>query len=160
MSANADARRHPPRYRRAIARLLRSDLPARGVYHVTGRGVARCEIFRDDVDRNLFLSRMRRLANELSWKCFVYCLMTTHYHLLVATSLEQLSRGMQRLQGPYAQQFNAKYARVGHLFQDRFDARVVRDELHFGRAYEYIRNNPVAAGMCTAAADWPWSGSI
>jgi putative transposase len=147
MSPTADARSEPPRYRRAIARPLRSDLPPRGVYHVTARGVAHCEVFRDDVDRKLFLARMRRLASELSWKCFLYCLMTTHYHLLVATSLERLSSGMQRLQGPYAQQFNAKYARVGHLFEDRFYARVVRDELLFQRAYDYNRNNPGAAGL-------------
>ena len=68
--------------------------------------------------------------------------------------------GMRRLEGPYAQQFNAKHGRVGHLFQERFHARVVRDELHFERTYEYIRNNPVVAGMCSTPYDWPWSGSI
>jgi putative transposase len=117
-------------------------------------------IFHDDIDRQLFLARLRRLVPELHWKCFVYCLMTTHFHLLVEASLEELSMGMRRLEGPYAQQFNAKHGRAGHLFQERFHARVVRDELHFARAYEYIRNNPVDAGMCPTPHDWPWSGSI
>jgi putative transposase len=160
MSPADDAAAAVPRYRRSIPRAPRSLLPPSGVYHVTGRGVARCEIFHDDVDRRHFLVRMRRIAHELGWKCSAYCLMTTHYHLLVATSLHELSRGMQRLQGPYAQQFNAKYSRVGHLFQERFHARVVRDELHFVRTHEYIWNNPVVAGMCATPADWPWSGSI
>ena len=141
-----------------IARLSRCALPPSGVYHVTVRGVARCEIFLDDADRRRFLARLRRIAGELEWACFLYCLMTTHFHLLVGTELAQLSKGMQRLQGPYAQQFNARYARVGHLFQERFYTRVVRDEEHFARAWEYIRNNPVAAGMCETADDWPWSG--
>jgi putative transposase len=141
-------------------RKARNVLPPSGIYHVTGRGVAYCAIFRDDTDRRLFLARFRRLAGELDVRCFVYCLMTTHFHLLVATSLEQLSKGMQRLQGPYAQQFNAKYVRVGHLFQERFDAKAVLDDLHFENAYEYIRNNPVAAGLCATAADWPWTGTI
>ena len=141
-------------------RAPRNLLPASGTYHVTGRGVDRCQIFRDDTDRRLFVARLRRLAGELEWRCFVYCLMTTHYHLLVAASLEQLSKGMQRLQGPYAQQFNAKYLRVGHLFQERFYANAVTDDLHFERAYEYICNNPVAAGMCATAGDWPWTGRI
>jgi REP element-mobilizing transposase RayT len=144
----------------AIARKPRNLLPPSGIYHVTGRGVACCEIFRDDIDRRLFLARFRRLAGELELRCFVYCLMTTHFHLLVATSLEQVSTGMHRLQGPYAQQFNAKYARVGHLFQERFHAKPVLDELHFANAYAYICNNPVAAGLCATAADWPWTGSI
>jgi putative transposase len=141
-------------------RKARNVLPPSGIYHVTGRGVAYCAIFRDDTDRRLFLARFHRLAGELDVRCFVYCLMTTHFHLLVATSLEQLSKGMQRLQGPYAQQFNAKYVRVGHLFQERFHAKPVLDELHFENAYEYIRNNPVAAGLCATPADWPWTGSI
>jgi REP-associated tyrosine transposase len=143
-----------------MPRRPRNDLPAEGVYHVTARGVACCSIFHDDVDRRLFLRRLRRVAGELRWECFVYCLMTTHYHLLVATSLDRLSKGMQRVQGPYAQRFNLKYARVGHLFQERFSTWVIRDESHFARAYEYIRNNPVEAGLCRDPDDWPWTGRI
>ena len=104
--------------------------------------------------------RLRRIAGELRWTCFSYCLMTTHYHLLVGSNLDQLSKGMQRLQAPYAQQFNARYGRVGHLFQERFHAQVIRDELHFTRAYEYIQNNPGGAGRGATAADRPWSGRI
>jgi REP element-mobilizing transposase RayT len=160
MSRVADAPNATRRYRGPIARLPRSALPSSGIYHVTARGVARCSIFHDDSDRRRFLERLRRIAGELRWTCFLYCLMTTHYHLLVGSDLDQLSKGMQRLQAPYAQQFNARYGRVGHLFQERFHTRVIRDELHFAHAYEYIQNNPVAAGMCETAADWPWSGRI
>jgi REP element-mobilizing transposase RayT len=138
----------------------RNALPPRGVYHVTNRGVARSAIFRDDVDRRLFLARLRRVVAAMKWKCFVYCLMTNHFHLLVATSLDDLSSGMQRLQGPYAQRFNMKYGRVGHLFQERFHTWAIRDERHFARTVEYIRNNPVVAGECETAADWPWSGGL
>jgi REP element-mobilizing transposase RayT len=84
--------------------------------------------------------------------------MTNHFHLLVETSLDELSIGMHRLQGPYAQRFNAKYARVGHLFQERFHTWVIRDDLHFARTIDYIRNNPVVAGECETAEDWPWTG--
>jgi REP element-mobilizing transposase RayT len=160
MATTSDARRPGGRYRRGIPRAPRNALSPSGIYHVTNRGVALCEIFRDDIDRRLFLARLCRLAPALKWKCFVYCLMTNHFHLLVATSLDDLSRGMHRLQGPYAHRFNAKYGRVGHLFQERFHTWVIRDELHFARTLEYIRNNPVVAGLCETAADWPWTGSI
>ena len=127
---------------------------------MNNRGVAYCDIFRDDVDRRLFVTGLRRLAEELRWQCFVYCLMTNHFHLLVATSLEELSNGMHRLQASCAQRFNRKYARVGHLFQERFHARAVEGDLDFERVYVYIRNNPVAADLCAAPEDWPWTGSI
>jgi REP element-mobilizing transposase RayT len=86
--------------------------------------------------------------------------MTNHFHLLVETSLDDLSTGMHRLQGPYAQRFNMKYGRVGHLFQERFHTWVIRDERHFARTLEYISNNPVVAGLCETAADWQWTGSV
>jgi len=142
-----------------VARPPRIQLPG-GIYHVTARGVARCAIFHDDADRRLFLERLRRLAGELELECHVYCLMTNHVHLLTDTSLAKLSTAMHRLLGPYAQQFNVKYARVGHLFQERFHARFVTDDAHFERTYEYMRNNPVAADLCPTADDWPWTGSI
>jgi putative transposase len=104
--------------------------------------------------------RLRRIVGELEWTCFLYCLMTNHFHLLIGGNLVQLSKGMQRLNAPYAQQFNARYGRVGHLFQERFHTRFVRDELHFAHAYDYIRNNPVEAGLCETPDDWPWTGRI
>jgi len=50
--------------------------------------------------------------------------------------------------------------RVGHVFQERFHAKVIRDELHFANADAYIRNNTVEVGLCANAADWPWTGSF
>src|SRR5205085_1028572 len=96
-----------------IAMLSNKEEPSVAVYHDSARGVALCDIFRDDVDRRLFLARLRRIAGEHAWTCSLYCLMTTHFHLLIDTSLDQLSSGMHRLQGPYAQRFNRRYVRVG-----------------------------------------------
>ena len=52
-----------------------------------------------------------------------YCLMGNHYHLIVETELASLSAGLHRLNGLYAQGFNERHDRVGHLFQGRFGAR-------------------------------------
>jgi hypothetical protein len=35
----------------------------------------------------------------------------------------------------------------------------VGDAAHFERTVAYIENNPVKAGLCGAAADWPWSSA-
>jgi len=86
--------------------------------------------------------------------------MSNHFHVLVDSRLEDLSFGMHGLNGTYAQQFNERYERVGHLFQGRFDARVLRDDEHLENACEYIWNNAVRIGRCETAADWPWNGRI
>jgi putative transposase len=83
--------------------------------------------------------------------------MTTHYHLLLTAEQENLSKAMQRLNGKYARWFNGRHGRWGHLFGERFASWVVDDEDHFDNTVEYILQNPVRAGLCRRAEDWPWS---
>lgn len=84
--------------------------------------------------------------------------MPNHYHLVVATHRDLLSQGVHRLNGVYAQAFNFRHGRSGHLFGDRFAAFAIRDEEHLQSACEYVLQNPVRAGLCENAADWPWIG--
>src|SRR6266508_439927 len=102
-----------------MARQARSVLPAYGVYHVTTRGVARQEIIRDNYDRDFWASLARSTIRRYSWDCIAWILLDNHFHLLVETWLERLSNGMQRLNGRYAQAFNERHGRDGHLFGDR-----------------------------------------
>jgi putative transposase len=143
-----------------MGRVERSALPSPSTYHVTSRGVARCEIYRDERDRRRFIALLGNIARRCDWRCPAYTLMSNHYHLLVETRIADLSAGMRMLNGTYAQRFNEKYARVGHLFEGRFSARVLRDDEHFENACAYIWNNPVRVGLCETAAEWPWNGSI
>jgi REP element-mobilizing transposase RayT len=141
-----------------MARLPRSMLPPEGIYHVTARGVDRCAIVRDDVDREFFVRRLRRVAGGERLVVHAWCLMDNHYHAIVECSLDRLSHALQRLNGGHAQGFNRRHGRLGHLFQGRFDAKVVRDEAHLARACTYTWDNPVRADLCETAEQWPWSG--
>ncbi len=142
-----------------MARLRRSTFPAYGVWHVTTRGVEQRAVFLDDADRRSFLSGLWRAASDNLWIVYVVCLMTNHYHLVAEGRRDLVSRGMHRLNGRYAQSFNAKYGRTGHLWGDRFVLWQVRDEVHLEAACRYVLLNPVRAGLCRASADWPWSWS-
>jgi REP element-mobilizing transposase RayT len=142
-----------------VPRLPRNVLPHDGVYHVTTRGVARAAISRDDEDRRLFLVLLARAVRLERWECHVFCLMPNHYHLIVDTSLPRLSSGLHRINGIYAQAFNERHGRSGHLFGDRFASFVIRDDEHLRSASEYVLQNPVRAGLCKNAAAWPWSGA-
>jgi REP element-mobilizing transposase RayT len=139
-----------------MARLRRSDLPD-GIFHVTSHGIGAASIFREDVDRLDFLSLLAVIAGTSGWTMHAHCLLDTHYHLVVATTAANLSTGMQRLNGRYAQLFNHRHRRRGHLFEGRFRSWVVRDDRHLEATYAYVLQNPVKARLCGAAADWPWS---
>ena len=141
---------------KAMPRLPRYHLPD-GVYHVTTLGVAGTMIFVDDEDRKYFVRLLATVADRFGWRVHAWCQMETHYHLVVSTTRDRLSAGMQRLNGLYAQRFNRRYGRRGHLFGDRFAAWMVETREHLESAIEYVLTNPVKAGMCKDVRDWVWS---
>jgi REP-associated tyrosine transposase len=145
-------------YRGSMARRKRSLLPD-GTYHLGTRGVDRCTVYVDDDDRRAFLSLLAWVVDDYHWHVHSLCLMKNHYHLVVETEQWLLSLGMQRLNGRYAEHFNRRFKRTGHLWGDRFWTRYVEDEEHLVGVCEYVVNNPVRAGLVPHARDWPWSAS-
>ena len=138
--------------------MLRSTLPD-GFFHAYNRAVFGAVLFEDDADCRLFLRLLMRTAKRCTWELHALCLMTTHYHLVLRAPVAYLSAGMQWLNGVYAQRFNRRRERFGHLFAGRFGARVIEDENYLERACEYVLLNPVRAGLCDRPGDWRWSGS-
>ena len=142
-----------------MARLARSSFPSFGVFQVTTRGVERRAVFLDRDDRLSFLSQLWRAVDRYEWKIYVLCLMTNHYHFVVEARLELISRGMHRLNGAYAESFNGKYRRSGHLWGDRFALWQIRDDAHLRATCHYVLLNPVRARLCDRCSDWEWSWS-
>lgn len=141
-----------------MARQLRSDLPD-GVFHVTTRGVANTAVYQGRDDYQSFLEVLDRVVERFGWDMHAMCLMTTHYHLVVESTRELLSRGMHWLNGVYAQAFNRRHGRAGHLFGDRFVSRVIADEEYLRDACRYVVRNPVRVGLCETAGEWPYTRS-
>lgn len=107
-----------------MARPLRIEYPG-AVYHITSRGNARESIYLEDEDYKVFLDCLCWGAERYNWIVHAYCLMSNHYHLLIETPVEALSRGMRQLNGTYTQQFNRRHNRVGHVLQGRYKAILV-----------------------------------
>ena len=141
-----------------MPRLLRTTLDD-GIFHVTGRGVDRCTIYRDSEDFRTFATLLARAIRTYRWDPYVVCLMTNHFHLVIDTTVEAMSRGIQWLDGLYAQLFNHRWGRTGHLFGERFRSKPIEDEEHLVETVRYVLANPVRAGLCESPEDWPWSGS-
>ena len=110
-----------------MARPLRIEFPG-ALYHITTRGNARQAIACDQFDRLKFLELLAQCVDRYAWRCFAYCLMSNHYHLLIETGDATLSRGMRHLNGNYTQCFNRRHRRVGHVFQSRYKAILVQAE--------------------------------
>lgn len=139
-----------------MARPLRIEY-AGALYHITSRGNARQRIFLSDEDFRMFLKTLNLVVKRYRWKCYAYCLMSNHYHLLIETPAPNLSLGMRQLNGVYTQSFNRKLKRAGHLFQGRFKAYVVEKQNYLMALSAYIVLNPLRAKLVKKLSDWQWS---
>jgi putative transposase len=130
---------------------------AGATYHVFPRANTREVIFRDEWDVVPFLTRLEEVVQKLEWTCHLYCVMGTHYHLCVHTPTPSIARGMHLLNASYAQRFNRRYCRRGHVFHGPYGAELVTDDVHLLELSRYLALNPVRAGLCRRPQDWAWS---
>jgi putative transposase len=89
-------KRFLPCYLNLMSRKSRLDAPG-ALHHIIVRGIERRAIFRDDSDRDDFLNRLGGILCESQTICFVWALMSNHFHLLLRTGLTPISNGMRRL---------------------------------------------------------------
>jgi len=127
------------------------------VYHITSRGNARQAIFLDEKDFFVFLNLLYRVVKRYHFILHTYCLMNNHYHLLIETPYDNLSKGMRQLNGLYTQQFNQRHKRVGHLLQSRYQAILVDKDNYLLELYRYMVLNPVRVKIVKDPKDWRWS---
>jgi len=139
-----------------MARQLRLEYEG-ALYHVTARGNGRQDIYLDDTDRRRFLELLGDEVEQQHWRCYAYCLMGNHYHLLLETPEGNLSCGMRRLNGRYTQELNRRHQRVGHVLQGRFKSILVEKEGYLLELCRYIVLNPVRARVVRQVQDWRWS---
>lgn len=59
--------------------------------------------------------------------------MRNHVHMLIREGKMELPDVIRRVATTYAQYFNRKYGRVGHLFQDRYRSEAVKSEEHLSK---------------------------
>jgi REP element-mobilizing transposase RayT len=141
-----------------MARRLRVQA-AGAQYHVGVRGNDRGPVFLTDEDRERFLRLLADVVGRYGWRCYAYCLMENHYHLALMTPEPNLGAGMRRLNQIYAQWFNRRHDRVGHLFEQRYWSRLIETEADVFAVVRYICANPVRARLCDRPEEWPWSSA-
>jgi putative transposase len=141
-----------------MPRVLRTTLD-NGIFHITTRGVNQADIYLDVEDRRTFVALYASALKRYRWDFHTLCLMTNHYHFVVGSTVDLMSQGMQWLNGAYAQIFNKRWARSGHLFGGRFHSNPIEDDEELVDVCRYVIFNPVRAGLCVSPEQWPWTAS-
>jgi putative transposase len=131
------------------------------LHHVMVRGIDRTKLFRDNRDREEFLSRIPPLVERTGTRVLAWPLMDNHVHLLLFSGPQGIPGFMRSLLTGYAIWYNRKYRRSGHLFQNRYKSILCDEDAYLLELVRYIHLNPYRANMVQSmeALDrYPWSG--
>lgn len=143
-----------------MPRQPRLDIPG-ALHHIMIRGINKTDIFSDDRDRTRFLDTLGK--HIIDSKCFVYAwaLMKNHVHILFRSGENGISYVMRKVLTGYAQYFNRRHVRTGHLFENRYKSILCEEEKYLLALVRYIHLNPVRAGIVNDMRSldrYPWAG--
>ncbi len=164
------------------------------LYHVYNQSNQHQLLFRHANDYLRFLRKLRRQIIPLA-DILCYCLMPTHFHLLLlpkeigcaalpvgvdsvdSSSQQQLHGAFRSLLSSYTRGFNRKYEGRGSLFRAKTkykpaysdfipEAWEIKEDRPFTQfvpylrlCFDYIHDNPTAAGLVNRSTDWSYSSA-
>ncbi len=123
----------------------RARIENAGYHHIYNRGVERRVVFSETKDKDKFLDIVCEVSKHYDFTIHGYAIMDNHYHLILENHRENLSAGMRQINAAYAQYFNKKENRVGHLWQGRFKSWYIFDENYLFTLFRYLEFNPIKA---------------
>lgn len=113
------------------------------IFHIMIRSISEVNLFKNDKDKRVYLNLMKKYQNLYQFKVYSYCLMNNHAHFVIDVNGADISSIMHSIDLSYARYFNKEHGRHGHLFQDRFKSKAVRNDRYLRVVTGYIHNNPV-----------------
>ncbi|HAR39696.1 MAG TPA: hypothetical protein DCS09_14640 [Porphyromonadaceae bacterium] len=143
-----------------MPRQARLDVPG-ALHHIMVRGINKADIFDDDQDRTLFIERLGDTVAEGQCTVYAWALMSNHVHILFKSGKQGISSIMRKLLTWYAQYYNRRHKRTGHLFENRYKSILCDEDNYLLALVRYIHLNPLRAGIVKTSEElnrYPWSG--
>src|SRR3990172_720802 len=142
-----------------MPRQARLDIPG-ALHHIMVRGINRSTIFDDNDDKAKFLERLSENIIEGKSSVYAWVLMDNHAHILFKSGEDGISALMRKQLTWYAQYYNRRHNRTGHLFENRYKSILCDEDNYLLALVRYIHLNPVRAKIVSTMEQldhYPWS---
>ena len=126
-------------------------------HHVYAWGNDRHPIFKMECHYQKYLVLLETYAFDFDVDIIAYAMMKSHVHLFVYDRFNNLSDFMMKLHGDYARYYNRVNERVGHVFGERFNNKIVAANIYGKWLSRYIHRQAVEADLVEDPVDFPWS---
>ncbi|MFQ5680884.1 MAG: hypothetical protein ACE5GG_02365 [Candidatus Omnitrophota bacterium] len=128
------------------------------ICHITQHAPGGIEpLFLEEADYIYMLHLFKKTSGKFKFDIFCHCLIRNHLHLLIRLGEDNLSLAMKELFRQYAEFFNNKYQRKGHVFCGAFRQALCFDDTYFLATSLYIHLNPLKAKIVSDPRQYRWS---
>ena len=126
-------------------------------HHIYAWGNDRHPVFRQPAHYRKYLFLLAKYAKSFDVSVVAYALMEWHIHLFIYDKLDNISNFIMELHGEYAQYFNRIANRVGHVFGERYNNKVVNANIYGIWLSRYIHRQAVDAKLVQNPRDYHWT---
>jgi REP element-mobilizing transposase RayT len=138
---------------------MRKPLPIYegAIYHITQRGNNKAYVFEKDEIKSFFIKQLKEYNKKFDYEILAFVIMDNHYHLLIRTKEDSISKVMFYINNLMGKYLNNKLGRTGHVFEERYYWTLVETDGYLIWVLRYIHRNPVRAHICQDVNDYAWS---
>jgi Transposase and inactivated derivatives len=128
------------------------------LYYVTSSGGHGESIFRKPEDYKDYISLIASYKQQYGFKLFAFCILPDHLHMLIELrNSVGISSIMHDINSRYTKNFNSRYGKRGHLFQDRFRTVLAEKDPYLLPVIRYIHLNPKRKNLAEDPKEYPYS---
>lgn len=129
-----------------------------GFFHIMIQGINKEYIFKEDENKEKYLSLMRKYYEKYNIKIISYCIMNNHAHFIIySDDIKQISSYMHKINTIYAMDYNTINKRVGYLFRNRYKSQYIDSRDYLLKCIKYIHLNPVKAHIVREESKYKYS---
>ena len=144
-------------------RRLTSAWQKQPIYFVTTCVAGRRPLLAKPDIHAILLEEWSGLRGRHGWTVGRYVVMPDHVHFF-ATPMPPEGTPLNQVVAKWKEWTAKRILKVtggtAPFWQPEFFDHLLRSEESLAEKWTYVRENPVRAGLCTQAEDWPYAGSV
>ena len=131
-------------------------------YFITTCTYRRKPILTSETVEEILVKEWQAARKHHGWAIGRYVIMLDHVHFFCSPELD--AKTLPMFVGLWKEWTSKAIKRELHLtspvWQEEFFDHVLRSSESYCEKWNYVRDNPVRAGLVENADDWPWKGQI
>ena len=131
-------------------------------YFITTCTFERRPILTSRAVAEILINEWRNAHSRHGWAIGRYVIMPDHVHFFCSAELDAktLPTFMQAWKQWTSKRIVRELKLSGKVWQEEFFDHVLRSSESYSQKWDYVKENPVRAGLVMGSDEWPWQGEV